>query len=194
MIRLLLRSAALLALLAFGPAGCAEAGAPTADAVFRKVSEPALRPGDHIPDPTGAVVLSVSGNLGPAAGDDERIDLDMPALEALGLVEMTVDDRIAEGRTVVFQGVLLRVLLDAVQIDPGAATLTLFALNDYSVQIPIAEVYALPVLIATRADGRRMTIEHYGPLRIVYPFGLLPLQQAVHEPRSIWQLFRLQVE
>ncbi|MGL4649506.1 MAG: molybdopterin-binding protein, partial [Caldilineaceae bacterium] len=66
--------------------------------------------------------------------------------------------------------------------------------NDYSVQIPVAEVYALPVLIATRADGQRMTIEHYGPLRIVYPFGLLPLQQAVHEPRSIWQLFHLRVE
>ena len=193
MIRLLLYSAGLAVVFAFGLAGCAQTPTPTAGAVFRKLSEPAFQPGDVIPDPEGEVVLTVTGDLGPAAGDDDRLDLDMPTLESLGMVEMTVDDRIAEGRTVIFQGVLLRVLLDAAQVE-AAATLTLYALNDYSVQIPVSEVYALPVLIATRADGQRMTIEHYGPLRIVYPFGLLPLQQAVHEPRSIWQFFRLQVE
>jgi len=177
-------------LLAVGAAGCAVEGATVnGQLLYRKITEPAIAPGNAIPEPREAVVLTLSGAFGPATGGDGILELDMPTLEALGLVEITVDDRIAEGRTVVFQGVLLQTLLEAAQLDPGAEVLETTALNDYTVEIPVADAATYPVLIATRADGERMTVEHYGPLRIIYPFGLLPLNQALYESRSIWQLY-----
>lgn len=177
-------------LLAAGLAGCTgDSTAATGQLLFRKITDPAIAPGGLIPEPQEQVVLTISGRLGPAAGSDGILELDMPTLEALGLVEMRVDDQIAEGRTVVFQGVLLLRLLEAAQVDAGAQVLTMTALNDYAVEIPVSDAASYPVLIATRADGERMSVEHYGPLRIIYPFGLLPLSRAAYEPRSIWQLY-----
>ncbi|MBL8146705.1 MAG: molybdopterin-dependent oxidoreductase [Anaerolineae bacterium] len=186
--RLFLLATALL--LTAGLAGCANGSlAVTGQILYRTISDPAIAPGDVIPRPQGDVVLTISGRLGPAAGGDGVLELDMATLEALGLVEMQVDDQIAEGRTVVFQGVLLLRLLEAAQVEAGARVLTMTALNDYAVEIPVADAASYPVLIATRADGERMSVEHYGPLRIIYPFGLLPLSRATFEPRSIWQLY-----
>lgn len=184
-----------LVALAVGLTGCVEEGAPGPETpVYRKVTTSRIVPGDVIPEPQGAVVLTITGAMGPAAGGDGTLELDMQTLEALGLVEMRVDDQIAEGGVVVFQGVLLRTLLDVAQVDPSVSVLRMFALNDYVVEVPVTDATAYPVLIATRADGERLSIEHYGPIRIVYPFGLLPLNQAVHEPRSIWHLYLIRAE
>ena len=175
-------------------AGCAGQDAATpAAALYRIVTEAQIAPGDALPQPQEDIVLTLSGALG-AAAEDGLLELDLPTLEALGMVEMRVDDRIAEGRSVVFQGVLLQTLLEAAQIDPDVHTLTMVALNDYVVEIPVTDMTDYPVLIATRADGERMPIERYGPLRIVYPFGLQPLDQAIYESRSIWQLFQIRAE
>ncbi len=45
-----------------------------------------------------------------------------------------------------------------------------FALNGYSAEIPIAEIEAWPVLLATQVDGQHMTIENNGPTRIIFPY------------------------
>jgi hypothetical protein len=164
------------------------------DSLFRKISDAVIQPGDPIPPPQGDVVLTVSGKIGVAANTGDALQFDLQTLEALGLVEIRVDDWLAEGHVVDFQGVLLRQLLDVLRVSADASSVETFALNDYAVRIPIADAYAFPVLIATRADGVPMSIEHYGPIRVVYPFGLMELDEGLHRARSIWQLFRIRVE
>ena len=44
------------------------------------------------------------------------------------------------------------------------------------------------MLIATSVDGERMSVEKYGPLRIVYPTEDVTLDPTVYDPRWIWQL------
>ena len=183
----------LMAAISLG--GCtSDAGTPAQDTLFRKVSDAVIQPGDPIPPPQGDVVLTVTGKFGTAANTGDTLQFDLQTLESLGLVEIHVDDWLAEGREVDFQGILLRQLLDVIRVPTDAQTLQTVALNDYAVQIPVADAYAYPVLIATRADGAVMTIEHYGPIRIVYPFGLMQLDEGLHRARSIWQLFRIRVE
>lgn len=137
-----------------------------------------------LPPPTGPVVLTIANAPRPNVGTALR--LDMGLLESLGTWSLTVDDRQATGRTVEFTGPLLRDVLDAAGIARG--TLNTVAINDYRVDIPVADAFELPVLLATRADGKRMSVADYGPTRIVYPTEDYDLDPTVYEPRWIWQL------
>ena len=163
------------------------AASPSADRPYTVVSAPSLAPGDDIPAPTDAVVLTVDGV------SDAPVELDMATLESMGLVEYAADDKQALGRTATFRGVLLSTLLDTVGAE-DATNLRTTAVNDYSVEIPAADAEELPVLLATSVDGERMDIESYGPLRVVYPTEGVELDATVYDPRWIWQLTDITVE
>lgn len=155
---------------------------------YTTLSEATLEAGDPVPAPTEEVVLRVTGT------DRARpVEFDMPTLEQLGLVEYSVDDRQAEGRRATFQGVLLSSLLDVVGAE-GATVLRTVALNDYGVDIPVSDVEDYPVLLATRVDGERMSVERYGPTRVIYPTDAYDLDPTVYDPRWIWQLASIVVE
>jgi hypothetical protein len=141
-----------------------------------------------VPAPTEEVVLRVTGT-----DRAKPVAFDMPTLESLGLVEYSVDDKQAEGRRVTFRGVLLSSLLDVVGAD-DATVLHTMALNDYGVDIPVSDVEDYPVLLATQVDGERMTVERYGPTRVVYPTDSYDLDPTVYDPRWIWQLASIVVE
>lgn len=163
------------------------APAPTGGA-YTVVAPATLRPGDALPAPTGKVVLTVTGTSAFPAG--ARFDL--ATLEKLGLVEYAVDDKQAEGHRVTFRGILLSSLLDYV----GAAkvtTLHTLALNDYAVDIPVSDTRTYPVMLATAVDGKRMSVERYGPTRVVYPTDGVTLDAAVYDARWIWQLKTIEV-
>ncbi len=172
--------------------GCGPAAPSVQAVVVVSITEATIHAGDPLPAPEGPVVLTIKGKQ-HATGETRSVQLDMPTLEACGLVSMRVDDRFAEGREVVFQGVLLSSLLAVVGIAEDATLLVVVALNDTMVEIPISDVRELPVLLATRADGERMTIDHYGPLRIVYPFGQMTLAPVVHQSRSIWHVASIEI-
>lgn len=183
----------LLTLPGCGAEPRARAAAPAADHTV--VTTGTLRPGQAIPAPTGTVVLTLRGAITRHNGPDGTLRFDMRTLERIGLAEWTGSDAVATGRTRVrFRGVLLRRLLQVAGARPGARTLRAAALNDYKVTIPIADATRLPVLLATTADGRRMSVARYGPTRVVYPFGKVPgLQPTVYDPRSIWQVASIEV-
>jgi hypothetical protein len=170
-------------------AGCA----PDEDdePVVTVVSEPSLRPGDRIPAPRGPVVLTISGDI-DVPGGAGAVDLDLETLEAVGLAQYSAFDRQATGEHVNFTGVLLLDLL-AVVGATDATTLHAVAINDYTVEIPVEDAHDLPVLVATATDGERMDVEHYGPLRVVYPTEGVELDATVYEPRWIWQLRSIEV-
>jgi len=197
----------LVLALALGTTACgddAEAGtttqtaAPTAgqttaaptDPGVTVVSEPTLVAGDPVPAPTGRVVLTLEGV--PTTNVEDRLELDLDTLEKMGVVEYTVFDRQAEGRDVTFSGPLVRDVL-AVAGATGT-TMHTVALNDYAVDVPVSDAEDLPLMLATRADGTKMTVARYGPTRFVYPTEGYDLDQTVYDARWIWQLARIEVE
>lgn len=179
---LLLTAAVGVTLAACG----ADEPAPTASA-YDVVAEAQLQPGDEVPVPTGDVVLTITGDIA-TTNDGDALVLDMATLESLRLVSYTVDDNQALGRDVEFTGVLLADLLEVAGAAEEASTLETVALNDYSVEIPAEDASEYPVLLATQADGERMPVEDYGPVRVVYPTHAFELDPTVFDPRWIWQL------
>ncbi|MDQ2757130.1 MAG: molybdopterin-dependent oxidoreductase [Actinomycetota bacterium] len=195
------RVAILLTLVAalMSLAGCgttstratATPAAPGPNGGYRVVTASSVDPRQALPVPTGPVVLTVSGHLG--AGVTNPVRLDMAGLETLGLVEYPTMDKQAEGRRATFRGVLLRRLLAAVGAD-RSTTLHTAAVNDFSVDIPVSDATAYPVLLATTVDGSRMPVDRYGPVRVIYPTDDTSLDPTVYDPRWIWQLTSIVVE
>ncbi|MFZ4518631.1 MAG: molybdopterin-dependent oxidoreductase [Microthrixaceae bacterium] len=159
---------------------------------FKDVTPATIRPGDPVPAPTEPVVLTVTGRIGTTNVGD-TLQFDMPTLERLGLIEYRIDDKLAEGRVATFTGVPLQNLLDVAKPDAGATTLATTALNDYTVDIPIADASKYPVLLATSVDGRRMPVDRYGPVRVIYPYGAYGLRPPAADEKLIWQLSTIEV-
>lgn len=156
---------------------------------YTRVSSATIQPGDPVPAPRGPVVLTLRGVPNTNVGN--TLQLDLATLDALGTVRYSVFDRQAEGHTVTFSGPLLRTLLDVA--GARGRTLHCVALNDYTVDVPASDARAFPVLVATRADGKRMSVAHYGPVRFIYPTRGYRLAKSVYDPRWIWQLDEIRV-
>jgi len=139
--------------------------------------------------PAGAVVLTVSGRIDAGTSDVARFDMEM--LRALPAREFTTSTIWTEGAHR-FRGVPLATLLDAVAADGTVLKAT--ALNDYSIEIPIADAVPEGPIIAYEFDGREMSVREKGPLWIVYPFDADAdyRTESVYS-RSIWQLDRIEV-
>lgn len=194
-LRTLLAPVALLvSLLALAGCGKADppAGASTRPLGMKEVSTATLAPGDAVPAPVGPPVLTLSGRIGTTNVGD-TLQFDLPTLERLGLVQYRIDDKLAEGHLATFRGVTLDRVLAVARTAPGARTLQAHALNDYEVSIPVTDAKDYPVLVATSVDGRRMPVDTYGPIRIIYPYGAYGLKPPVADEKLIWQLDRLEV-
>jgi hypothetical protein len=157
-----------------------EPATPGYDDVYTRVSEATLKAGDAVPAPTGEVVLTIRGNISNKNVDD-TLQFDMETLEKLGLVEYSVNDYQAEGKVVTFRGVLLRDLFALAGVPEGTENVLMNALNDYQIEFPVADVDAYPVVLATSVDGERMTVERYGPTRVVYPADNYEMDPAVFD-------------
>lgn len=149
-----------------------------------------LLPGDPVPAPTGPVVLVVRGGSTTNVGDELRLDLDQ--LEAMGVVEHTIDDAMALGRTATFSGPLVRTLLDVAGAG-DATTMHTVALNDYVADVPVSDADEMSLIVATRMDGEPMSVADYGPTRFVYPSEERELDPATYEPRWVWQLATIEL-
>jgi hypothetical protein len=131
---------------------------------YEAVSEATLKPRMAIPEPTGPVVLSVSGRI--RSGSPIRFDL--ATLESLGLIRFTTPTSwTTEPAT--FEGALLSDLLDVVGADPAATSLNLTALNDFESPAPIADGRKWPVVLALKRNGEYLSRRDGGPIWMIYP-------------------------
>ena len=140
--------------------------------------------------PKGPVVLTVSGAIANTNGPNGA-EFDLEMLNALEQKATTSATPWTEG-TVTFDGPLGRALLDAV----GATgeTMTVVALNDYSADVPVADFRDHDVILATRMDGKEMSVRDKGPLFIIYPFDKEPdLYNEVYFNRSVWQIAKIDI-
>ena len=190
--RALATGLAALAGLLLTACGSDGTAASSEAAPYTEVAAPTLEPGDAVPAPVEDVVLTISGDISTTNVGD-TLQLDLPTLERLGLVEYSVDDQQAEGRVAMFRGPLMSTLLKVAGAGDGATTLRSRALNDYEVDIPISDVERYPVLLATSVDGERMPVDSYGPIRVIYPYESFDIDPVVHDPLWIWQLASIDV-
>jgi hypothetical protein len=157
---------------------------------YEVVSEAKLKPGMAIPEPTGPVVLTVSGRI--KSGKPVRFDL--ATLESLGLIRYTTLTAWTT-EPAAFEGVLLSSLLDIVGADPAATSLNLTALNDYEIPAPIADGRKWPVMLALKRDGEYMSRRDRGPVWMIYPQHAYPeVGQREYLSRWVWQLKAITVE
>lgn len=90
-----------------------------------------------------------------------------------------------------FVGVALQAVLGDIDQD---AVLSLRAVNDYVVAIPVAELSPRFPIIAYERNGASMSVRDKGPLWLVYPFDESPVyQNELTYSRSIWQLIEVRV-
>jgi hypothetical protein len=172
-------------------AACAPAPTATPE-VYQRISEGTLNAGDAIPVPTENVVLTVTGKIG-AANSGESIEMDMPTIESVGLVDLRVHDPF-DDKDVTFEGVLMSDLLALWKVPDDATNLDMIALNDYVVNVPISDIQSYPVIFAIKADGEYMPVSTRGPAMLVYPYGHFDFDQQIYNDRWIWQIKSINVQ
>ena len=68
------------------------------------------------------------------------------------------------------------------------------ALNDYAVEMPVADLEEDAPILATRLNGETMTVREKGPFWIMYPFDRsTKYQTESNYARSVWQLQQLKL-
>jgi hypothetical protein len=96
-----------------------------------------------------------------------------------------------EGK-VEFSGPYLRDVIAAAGID--AETVRITALNDYEVEFPVEDALKFDVILATRMNGKPMSVRNKGPLFVIYPFDKNPeLYTEKYFNRSVWQVKSIKV-
>lgn len=144
----------------------------------------------ELPSPDGPVVLTVSGDIANTNGDGVA-KFDMATLEAMGGRSATMETPWTATATQ-FSGPLLRNVLNAV--GAKGATIRLVALNDYASDIPIGDATDLETMLATRLNGKPMSVRDKGPLFLIYPFDLsASLYNEKYFSRSVWQIKEIKV-
>lgn len=135
-------------------------------------------------------ILTVSGRIGTHnEGDVVRFDRSM--LETLGMQGFATTTPWYDGLTR-FDGILMRTLLRSVAASGSRVIAT--ALNDYTTNIPIADLDQYDVLLALKRNGAYMPVRDKGPLFIVYPFDSdKVLQSQTYYGRCAWQVSQLAI-
>lgn len=141
--------------------------------------------------PTTRPILTVSGKIGlKNAGETARFDMKM--IEALPQHSFTTSTPWFD-KPVKFTGPLLADLLAAVKA--SGTTLSAVAINDYKINIPMADVQKYKVIVARLLDDKPMPVREKGPLFVVFPFdSAAELRSSTYYERSIWQLKALDVQ
>lgn len=134
-------------------------------------------------------ILTVSGKISAPGG---TVQFDREALEKLGLVSIETATPWYTGK-VKFEGVPLKLLME--KVGASGNTLQALALNDYSTEIPMADLEKYNVILALKRNGDYMPVRDKGPFFVVYPYDSDPeLQSQRYYSRSAWQVKALVVK
>lgn len=115
-------------------------------------------------------------------------------LDALEQTTFETENPYIDGSSV-FSGPSLKLIVDQAgygELQNGFVTLT--ALNDYQVQLPVVDFLSYDVILATRRDNEEMSLRDKGPIWVIYPMSdHVALQDPVYNGRLIWQLKQIEV-
>ena len=152
--------------------------------------EPAtLKPGQRVPVPAGKPVLTLTGAVS-ARNVGATVAFDLAALERIGLVRALLHDPWAK-KDIEVRGVWLSDLLRVAGAAAAGTNVHLTALDDYQVDLTMADVHAGGILLAVgTGDGKPIEVEDGGPTRIVF---LDDVRAGANADQWIWSLKTIEV-
>lgn len=140
--------------------------------------------------PQGPVILTVSGAIGVTNAPD-KAEFDREMLLELGQETLRTTTPWTDG-VITFEGVPVARVLD--KVGASGSQVRAVAVNDYAVELELAELRRYPVILAMSQDGKPLTLRDRGPLWIVYPRDDHPeLMDAINNSKWIWQLRELEI-
>ncbi len=169
-------------------------------AIFSVAALPVLADGPVLLTVTGAVENTNRGAVDPeydklfAFNDvsfDNAMEFDLDALQALPQAVARADFPKGGGE-VEFTGPLVADLLDAA----GATgkTVTISAMDGYSVEIPLDEMVEKGAVLALSRDGRPFGIGNFGPAQVVFPRAERADLAEMPDDWWVWQIYLINVE
>jgi len=152
--------------LAAGLAGCggpdARNAAPAAPATVKAVGPPA-----PVPAPIGKPVLTLEGAV-TNRNDGGTVVFDLRTLDAMATVTTSTYEPFVK-KDMTFIGVLMADLLARAGITAAATKVRMHALDDYRVELRVADLADRRVLLATKAKGAPIPVGKGGPIRLIFP-------------------------
>lgn len=140
---------------------------------------------DALPKPKGPVILTVTGAIANTNADG-KAELDLAMLEEIGGATIDTSTAWTEGKGR-FEGVRLSRLIE--RLGAKGTTAVAIAINDYKVEIPVADFSRYPVILAYRMNGEVLKIRDKGPLWIIYPQDDHPeLKTKETQAKWVWQV------
>lgn len=141
---------------------------------------------DPLPKPSGAVILTVDGQIALSNTLDGKAVFDLAMLQALPKTAFTTTTIWTDGPQA-FEGVRIADLL--ARLGSTGNEIRAFAANDYEIRFPTIDATEHDALIAYRLNGGDLPVTNKGPLWIVYPFDRDPSLQAERfQGESVWNL------
>ncbi|MGC5198358.1 hypothetical protein [Aphanothece microscopica] len=138
-----------------------------------------------LPPLTGDPILRVEGQVSRTNAEGAMV-FDLAMLDALPQEAFTTTTIWTDG-ALAFSGPSLAVVLEAA--GASGTRLVARAVNDYSVEIPLAEIDGRYPILATRINGQTFGVRDKGPIWIVYPYDAgAAWRTEVNFGRSVWQL------
>jgi DMSO/TMAO reductase YedYZ molybdopterin-dependent catalytic subunit len=93
-------------------------------------------------------------------------ELDFATLDREASEEITITEPFLK-REMTFRGISMRVFLQRAGVAASARNLSMHALDDYHVSLPIAGLREAGFL-ATRGDGKKLSVATGGPVRLLF--------------------------
>lgn len=91
-----------------------------------------------------------------------------------------------------FSGPTLKAVLEATGVAPSR--LRVYAINDYNVEFPAADIREGTPILANRIDGAPFSVREKGPLWIVFPYDQdVAFQSEDIYSLSVWQVNRIDI-
>ena len=135
-------------------------------------------------------VLSISGLI--PSSNNEVVTLKIDDLVKIAPTKFITTTIWTDGPQE-FEGTSLKGLLDHLGVTSG--TIVARAVNDYSVNIPVADIEAGGPIVAYHRNGKAMPVRDKGPFWIDYPYDLEDKYRSEEVfSRSIWQLTSIEIK
>jgi len=159
--------------------------------LFLRLSAPSAA--EALPKPQGGeIILTIDGAIANGNGDsDGSAFFDLALLKSLPARQLVTETPWTKGKQI-FTGVPLEDLMH--WVGARGQTVTAYALNDYSVDIPIDDGERHGALLVYLHDGAPMQPSGRGPLWMVYPFSdRRETRTETFYQRAVWNLYAMTV-
>lgn len=134
-------------------------------------------------------VLEIGGNIAASTGRSNMYRLG--ASQFLAMPQSSITTATTWTPVSKFTGVKMEEIMRLTGAKGEYAQV--YALDDYSVRIPVADFKRYGVLLARSMDGKPLDTSNFGPYFLIYPKDKYPkeLNTPTSEAKFVWQVSRI---